>query len=221
MKEIETRMLIQEFHPFYSCCWHAAQDVIELDADLNQLMEETKNRDMTSEEGKLSLDMQHVLHMKEITAPVFAVAAAENFIHYYGITTLNEKHLHSIEHLDKLDTYSKWIIIPALSCGNEINKASSAMNDLNQLIKIRNLIIHPKPKILNNYTDSQADSAITRVESMKHERRRIAKKSPEIFINLIQELLLVDSSEKLRDIISKMALPVPGIEPFRIAHENT
>ena len=213
MQKLQNRAIFQEFHPFYHCCWHAANEVMELEAALDELMEETTDREMTEEESKTSLELQHFLHMNEISAPVFGVTAAESFIYNYGVSTISQKHRHSVEHIDKIDTYSKWILIPALSCGKEIDKNSTAMNDFNQLIKVRNAIIHSKPKIVNNFSDDQIVRAGEKIENQAKERRAIAKKAPSIFIHLVQELLKVDDRDELKKMIFGMSLPVPGISP--------
>ena len=213
MDKLHTRFILHEFHPFFSCCAEAAEEVRLHEEELDALMKETEGREMSDEESRLSHELQHYLHMNEITAPIFGVTAAENFIYYYGVVSLSEKQPHSIEHLERLDTFSKWLIIPAMACGKEIEKSSNAMNEFNQLIQVRNSIIHPKSQIINNFTDLQLENTMKKLDSRSSKRRTIAKKAPSIFLGLIHELLKVDSTETPRKIISDMALPIKGIEP--------
>jgi hypothetical protein len=211
MEKLKKRVIFQDLHPFYSCCYDASSEVIKLEQELDELMKETKDREMTDEEGKYSLEMQHILHMNEVSAPIFGVTAAENFMHVYACLRLSEKYKYSIEHVDRLDTYSKWMVIPALACGNEINKASTAMNDFRQLIKVRNNIIHSKPVIINNPTKQQIENTGSKIEGTEKAMRQMAKKAPTIFISLIQELLKIDKSKELVQLIKSMSLPVPNV----------
>ncbi len=220
MEKLQTRMILQEFHPFFSCCAEASEHVRIHEQLLDQLMEDTKGREMTTEESNTSVELQHYLHMNEVTAPIFGVTAAENFIHYYAVVTLASKHKYSVEHIDKLDTFTKWLIVPALSCGAEIDKSCTAMNDFNQLIQVRNSIVHPKPKIVNNFSEKQVESAASKVEALSKKRREVAKRAPKTFLMLVEALLKIDDSDTLRNIVASMALPIQGIEPI-YTHENT
>lgn len=48
------------------------------------------------------------------------------------------------DHLDKLDTLSKWVIIPKLITGKSLPSEQKWLESLKKLIKIRNSIIHHK-----------------------------------------------------------------------------
>jgi len=48
------------------------------------------------------------------------------------------------DHLDKLDTLSKWILIPKLITGSELPRQQKWFELLKKLIKTRNSIIHHK-----------------------------------------------------------------------------
>lgn len=208
MEKLRQRIIFQDVHPFYSCCYDSSYEVVELEKELNELMEFTKDREMTDEESNKSLEMQHLLHMNEISSPIFGVTAAESFIHMYACHTISNNHKYSLEHIDRLDTYSKWVIIPALACGTELNKQSTAMNDFRQLIKVRNTIIHSKPIIINNPSEEQVINMGKKSESTDKDLRHMAKKAPAIYINLVKELLKIDRSKELKGLIKSMSLPI-------------
>jgi hypothetical protein len=215
MDKLQTRFIVHEFHPFYSCCQESAEMVQLHEEELDVLMKETEGREMSVEESRNSIELQHYLHMNEVTAPIFGVTAAENFIYYYGMMSLSSSHPHTVEHLEKLDTFTKWLVIPALACGTELDKSCNAMNEFHQLIQIRNSIIHPKSKIINNFTAQQVENAGVKIEYRSKKMRTLAKRAPYIFLALVEELLKVDTSETPRKIVADLALPIKGIEPSR------
>lgn len=50
------------------------------------------------------------------------------------------------DHFDRLSLESKWILVPRICSGIEVDEACGEINALHQLIKARNCIVHPKVK---------------------------------------------------------------------------
>jgi len=73
---------------------------------------------------------------------VFAAMALEAYIYDYAARNLSDKY--AKDHLDRLDTPSKWLIIPKLITGKEIEENSKAMELLKALVRARNEITHYK-----------------------------------------------------------------------------
>jgi len=73
---------------------------------------------------------------------VFSAMAIEAYIYDYAARNLGDAFVK--DHLDKLDTLSKWIVIPELITGRELPRHQKWFELLKKLIKARNSIIHYK-----------------------------------------------------------------------------
>jgi hypothetical protein len=73
---------------------------------------------------------------------VFSAMALEAYIYDYAARHLTDAFAKN--HLDKLDTFSKWIIVPVVITGKELSQRPNWHEPLKQLIKARNSIIHHK-----------------------------------------------------------------------------
>ncbi|MUK78969.1 hypothetical protein GNP84_18990 [Aliivibrio fischeri] len=83
-----------------------------------------------------------------LKAIVFSAMCIEAAINDYAGTHLGDKYFET--HLCNLDVVSKWVVIPKLVCGKEINKSSAAFGALKQLIRSRNQLVHSKSRELNS-----------------------------------------------------------------------
>ena len=95
-------------------------------------------------------DQQDILHhdaiMWSIISVVFSAMSIESFIYNYAASYLNDKYVK--EHLDKLGVVDKWVIIPRLITGKQINKSECAFNLLKEVIGFRNEYVHNKSEPL-------------------------------------------------------------------------
>lgn len=82
-----------------------------------------------------------------IVACVFTALYFEAFIYDYAASCLGDKYV--LEHLDKLDFISKWIVVPRLTVGKEIDKSKGAFAALKRLHKDRNSLVHLKSRPMN------------------------------------------------------------------------
>ena len=73
---------------------------------------------------------------------VFSTMAVEAYIYDYAARHLGDAYVK--DHLDKLDTLSKWIVVPKLITGRELSRQQKWFELLKKLIKARNSIIHHK-----------------------------------------------------------------------------
>lgn len=84
---------------------------------------------------------QKVIHAK-ITVIIFLITYLESYIYDYAAITLGDNYVE--KYLDKLSLESKWIIIPKLITGKELDKSRNYWGDLKELIKWRNNLVHHK-----------------------------------------------------------------------------
>lgn len=52
------------------------------------------------------------------------------------------------ENLERLKLEAKWLILPRLCIGIKLDEDSSEINELRQLVKARNAVVHPKPQFI-------------------------------------------------------------------------
>ncbi|MEP0073449.1 MAG: hypothetical protein ABJE79_12155 [Marinomonas sp.] len=86
-----------------------------------------------------SLAYQHSLK-----AIIFSSMCVEAGINDYAGIHLGDNYCE--KHIYSMDVVSKWVLIPKLVCGNEIDKSGPAFKALQRLIKSRNKLVHSKSK---------------------------------------------------------------------------
>jgi hypothetical protein len=134
---------------------------------------------------------------------VFTALCLESLINDYCALKKSSNFLKT--HVDKLDTPSKWIIIPKLVTNKEISTDSQAYELLKELFSLRNEMVHPKSK---EYTKTiiakelaklyykQTDRSFLTMKEATHELYKIDPS----FHYLEDYKWLWDSNEKLKDI---------------------
>ena len=75
---------------------------------------------------------------------IFSALTAEAFINNYAIERFSRSYFDN--HLDKLSPVSKWIVIPKLVTGNEIDTDGQPYERLKKLFKLRDKLVHYKTK---------------------------------------------------------------------------
>jgi hypothetical protein len=75
---------------------------------------------------------------------VFSALTLEAYINHYGISRLSRNYFSN--YLDKLDMIAKWIVIPKVVTGKQLDSGSAAMQDLDWLVTLRNKLVHYKSK---------------------------------------------------------------------------
>lgn len=78
---------------------------------------------------------------------VFAAAACELYINDVGARLLGDTYYHV--HIDRMELLSKWIIVPRLINGHQVDRGGQAYSMLKALIGRRNELMHPKSKPFN------------------------------------------------------------------------
>lgn len=86
-----------------------------------------------------SLGYQHSLK-----AIIFSSMCVEAGINDYAGIHLGDSYCE--KHIYSMDVVSKWVLIPKLVCGNEIDKSGPAFKALQRLIKSRNKLVHSKSR---------------------------------------------------------------------------
>ena len=114
---------------------------------------------------------------------VFSALTLEAFINNYGLEHFSRNYFD--KHLDKLPAVSKWIVIPKLAIGKEIDSDSRSYEQLKRLFKRRDRLVHykTKKKKLSEMhggdvwvTEEQGAEAVQTVRSVLGELSRIDDK---------------------------------------------
>lgn len=77
---------------------------------------------------------------------VFSSMTLESYINYYGTERFSKSYYE--KYLDNLNLKGKWVIVPSLANGKQINTDSEAFDLLNELISLRNKLVHDKTKYI-------------------------------------------------------------------------
>jgi hypothetical protein len=134
---------------------------------------------------------------------VFTALCLESLINDYCALRKSNSFLKN--HVDKLDTPSKWLIIPKLITGKEISSDSQAYELLKELFALRNEMVHPKSK---EFDGSKIAKELTQLYykqtnrsflTMKEATHELYKIDPS-FHYLEDYKWLWDPSEKFKDI---------------------
>ena len=132
-------------HLFSSIVKENHEKMISLEVQIASLQE--KHTKTNGEDEAILLEQeinpfQKDLAKSSISVIVFSAMAVEAYIYDYAARHLGDAFVKV--HLDKLDTLSKWIIVPKLITGNELPRQQHWFELLKKLIKARNSIIHHK-----------------------------------------------------------------------------
>ncbi len=122
---------------------------------------------------------QKVLHGK-ITVITFLITYLEAFIYDLGAIVLGDSYIE--KYLDKLNLESKWIIIPKLITGKELDKSRSYWGDFRELIKWRNNLIHHKTTDAFSYRDNYPN--VSSKYELTYDVSKGFKMIKELFYNL-------------------------------------
>ena len=74
----------------------------------------------------------------------FSALCVEAYINHYAIENLSKNYFEN--YLDKLNTISKWIIIPRIITGKQIDSRTIAIKNLKRLIGLRHKLVHFKTR---------------------------------------------------------------------------
>ena len=98
---------------------------------------------------------------------VFAALSLEALIYDFAARYFDDKYV--VEHLDKLDLVSKWLVIPRLVCGSEFDKSAQPYGHLKELVSARNSLVHHKSSGWSRNSDGEIDINATFARGVKNE----------------------------------------------------
>ena len=116
-----------------------------------------------------------------LKAVVFAGLAIEAAIYEVAAEHLTDGFVK--DHLERIDVFTKWTLVPRLICGKSLDRGGPAMNALWELIQVRNLLVHhkskPFPPLGGEYDDDAGCLVNYDMEAMQTFRALTAKVTAE------------------------------------------
>jgi hypothetical protein len=79
---------------------------------------------------------------KNVSAIIFSAMVVEAFIFHYAAERMGKRFF--LDNLDRLDIKAKWLVVPRLVLGKEIDKGGQAYEALSKLVSDRNYLVHHK-----------------------------------------------------------------------------
>jgi hypothetical protein len=168
---------------YYEDFFHVAVDtykeIVKLEKELNKLQANTSKLDKSSDDftNKVAEKNDRIGRLASIVI-IFCATSLEAYINYYAISRLSKNYLKT--YLDKLDLFSKWIVIPRISTGTQLNAGSRSLQELSWLITLRNKLVHSKSRKIQiddmKETDFLwGDDAMRAIETVKNLAQELKK----------------------------------------------
>lgn len=141
--------------------------------DILNLCENKKKIDATTDESIVCIcEENRKIELLAINTIIFSCMCLESFINSYAISRFSRQYFDN--YLDKLDMKSKWVIIPMLVKGIQIQTDDKCFTKFKELIAKRNRLVHDKTKVrnVNNIlasdflTEEDAEDAVFAVKQM-------------------------------------------------------
>jgi len=104
-----------------------------------------RKKELTDVDTEYLGRMNGLIELASMVSVVFSALALEAFINHYASQRLSKSYFEN--YLDKLDLVSKWLVIPRLIHGNQLESGSRAMNSPRWLVALRNSLVHYKSKV--------------------------------------------------------------------------
>lgn len=103
-----------------------------------------ENHEMTDDDIDFVCEKNAEIQRAAMVTVAFSLMTLESYINEYGIQLSSGSYFDN--YLDKLDTRSKWVVIPRLFTHKQINTDAESFELLRELIALRNRIVHDKTR---------------------------------------------------------------------------
>jgi hypothetical protein len=182
-----------DHQPFFLCCQSACERLREINPTDREF-----DAIKSGEANQLVL-----------TAIMFGAFTLEGFINHYAENCIENGAWETPNELDALGIRSKWVVVPFVACGEELDTKSSSFKEFVELIRARNSLVHSKPTRVFDYGgDEGYERASTTFEHRVTDRLRLAKRADKIVVNLVTDLLTIDERDDVRGLAHELFIPV-------------
>lgn len=203
MGERRSKATFVEFHPFFDCCSLTCERLRAADYELSLVKQ--GGEDQALQRKELSSE----IHRLVVSAPMFASATLESFINHYADYGIEGDAWRTQDEIQSLSLSAKWIVVPFLARGSELDTKSPSFNEFLELVRARNSFTHPKPTWVYEIKDNQHYKRHeTKFENRSEDRKRVAKRADTIIVNLVQSLAEIDDSAEFQQLAEKHNIPL-------------
>jgi hypothetical protein len=165
----QTKIKLSNHETFYSIAYRHYVRTIQLTAERDQ--RPVKN----DQDVDFVCEKNAAIQRSAMVVVVFSALTLEALINHYGIERVSRSFFDN--HLDKLDPVSKWLILPKLIVGRQLDTDEQPYELLRGLFKLRNKLVHYKTreKAIDELKDEdwireeEAHSAIQAVNKLVEE----------------------------------------------------
>lgn len=132
----DTEITLENHTTFYAIAYRQHEEV-------KRLAEERDRRPVkTDADADFNAEMNSRIQRSAMVVVVFSALTLEAFINHYGIERFSAGFFD--DHLDRLGPVSKWVVIPRLTVGRELDRGGESFTLLTQLFRLRNKLVHYK-----------------------------------------------------------------------------
>lgn len=169
---------------YFKIAFDHNQNIRKLKDEHDKLQKQLKNKKkLTEAEIDLLAEKNDAIGRDALIVIIFCALSLEAYINYYSAIRLS-KNYHS-NYLDKLDLLSKWIVIPRLITGKQMDSGSKPIQNLSWLVSLRNKLVHYKAREIpieeiqesDFFWDYDADKAIKTVGDVMLSLKKLDKKA--------------------------------------------
>jgi len=133
------------YEEFFHVAIDTYKEIVKLEKEHSELQANTSKSEKSSDNfvDKVAEKNDRIGRLVLIVV-VFCAISLEAYINHYAISHLSKNYFKT--YLDKLELLSKWVIIPRITTGTQLDTGSSALQDLSWLITLRNKLVHYKSR---------------------------------------------------------------------------
>ena len=170
------------YEDFFHIAIDTYKEIVKFEKKLNELQVNTNKSEKSSDDfvDKVAENNDRIGRLALIVV-IFCATSLEAYINHYAISNLSKNYFTT--YLDKLDLFSKWIVIPRITTGAQLDAGSKPLQDLSWLITLRNRLIHHKSRKVS----------VEEIKDTDFLWGKDAKRAIETVKNLAQELKKVDN----------------------------
>lgn len=169
------------YEEFFHTAIDTYKEIVKLEREHNELQANISESEKLSDNfvDKVAEKNDKIGRLVLIVA-IFCATSLEAYINHYAISRLSKNYFET--YLDKLGLFSKWVVIPRIITGMQLDAGIRPLQDLSWLISLRNKLLHHKSRKVS----------IEEIQDTDFLWAKDANRAIETVKNLIQELKRID-----------------------------
>ena len=136
------------YHDFFHVAVDTYREIERLEKEHNELQLNTSEAEKSTDDFVDRVaEKNDRIGLLTLVVVVFCATSLEAYINQYAINKLSKNYFKT--YLDKLDLLSKWIVLPRIITGKQLDIGSKSVQELSWLISLRNKLVHYKSRKVN------------------------------------------------------------------------